>query len=266
MQTQSGFASVNGTQLYFEVSGSGEALVFIHGFTLDNRMWDDQVNAFASRYRVLRYDIRGFGQSAMPADQSYSRIEDLKALLEHLGIVQAVIVGLSMGGEIALNFALTYPQATRALILADALLPGFAWSPEGAASFAPVNTAAKERGVQAAKDLWLAHPLFVPAGEQSIVAARLAAMVETYSGWHWVETDPDRAPETPAAQRLTLISASTLIIVGERDMPDFVAMSAMLAQQIPQSRQVIMPGIGHMSNMEDPVRWNEIVLTFLAAL
>lgn len=98
MQTQSGFAEVNGTRLYYEIAGSGRPLVLIHGMTLDTRMWDDQFEPLAAQYQVVRYDARGFGKSAVPTGESYAHTDDLKALLEYLDIAHAFILGLSMGG------------------------------------------------------------------------------------------------------------------------------------------------------------------------
>ena len=107
-----------------KAAGSGAPLVLIHGFTLDMRMWDDQFTPFAERYRVVRYDVRGFGKSAVPAGAPYTNADDLAALLDYLDISSAAIVGLSMGGGIAIDFALAYPAMTRALIPVDS-------SPEG---------------------------------------------------------------------------------------------------------------------------------------
>ena len=112
-----------------------QSLVLIHGFTLDHRMWDDHVEAFAPGHRVIRLDLRGFGRSSMPTDP-YSHVEDVKALLSYLEIRQAVVLGLSMGGGVALDFALAYPEYTRALILADSTWRGFSWSKQSAASTA----------------------------------------------------------------------------------------------------------------------------------
>jgi len=107
-----GFAEVNGTSLFYEVAGTGNTLVLIHGFGVDSRMWDDQFETLAQYYRVLRYDARGFGRSALPTSSGYTHQTDLKALLEHLEIASANILGLSMGGGVAINFALAYPEMT----------------------------------------------------------------------------------------------------------------------------------------------------------
>ena len=264
MQTQTGFAEVNGTRLYYEVAGSGHPLVLIHGSTLDTRMWDNQFEPFAQHYTVVRYDVRGFGKSALPTGESYARPDDLKGLLDYLDIAHASVLGLSMGGGIAIEFALTYPQATDALILVDATLGGWPSSPEYAAFQNTVRVRAREAGVQAARDAWLSGPFFTPALENPAVAPRLVQIISDYAGGHWVHPYPIRELVPPAIQRLDTIRVPTLIIIGERDIPDFQAIADRLQQRIPNARKVVMPGVGHMANMEDSERFNAIVLDFLA--
>ncbi len=264
MQTQSGLASVNNTRLYYEAAGSGDPLVLIHGFTLDTRMWDDQFEPFAQRYQVVRYDARGFGQSAVPDGSEYTHADDLLALLNHLGIERAHVVGLSMGGGMAIDFALDYPQATCSLVLVDSVLGGYTWQQNWGSR--EVRAVAGERGVPLAKVAWLNTPLFKPAREQRAVELRLYEMVHTYSGWHWENANPLRTPSVPAIQRLSEIRAPTLIVLGERDLRDFHAIADTLQQQIPNARTVLIPHVGHMSNMEDPEHFNDTVLNFLASL
>jgi pimeloyl-ACP methyl ester carboxylesterase len=265
MQQRTGYAAVNGTHLYYELAGSGRPLVLIHGFTLDTRMWETQYAVFAQHSQALRYDLRGFGKSAVPTREPYTHPDDLRALLTFLGIEHAMIMGLSLGGGIAVDFALTYPEATDALLLVSAgLFGGYEWL-QGRPS-AAVRAQAQQAGLQAAKTFWLAHPLFAPAREKPLVAARLAEVVAAYSGWHLLNDDPARATEPPAIQRLDTIRAPTLIIVGERDIRDFQRVAEVLHQGIPGAKKVPMPGVGHMANMEDPERFNEIVLAFLAGI
>ncbi len=110
-QVQSGFAEINGGKIYYEVAGSGHPLVLIHGGQMDRRMWDEQFDLFSKSYRVIRYDVRGFGKS--PASTNvYADEEDLAALLKYLQVDKAYIVGLSLGGRIAIDFALTHPDMT----------------------------------------------------------------------------------------------------------------------------------------------------------
>jgi pimeloyl-ACP methyl ester carboxylesterase len=265
MKKQNGLAEVSGTRLYYEVAGSEHPMVLIHGFTVDTRMWDDQFETFAQHYQVIRYDVRGFGKSDLPTGESYSYADDLRTLIEHLGISHAYVLGLSMGGMIAIDFALEYPGATDALIPADAALGGFQWQEFGE-SLASVWSRARESGIQAAKELWLGLDLFEPAMKKPDVASRLTQMISDYSGWHFGEDDPFPGLDPPAMQRLAEISAPTLSIVGEYDLSDFHTIAGVLQEQIPEARKVVLPGVGHMSNMEDPSRFNEIVLNFLADL
>jgi pimeloyl-ACP methyl ester carboxylesterase len=263
METQTGFADVNGTRLYYEMAGSGHPLVLVHGFTLDTRMWDDQFEMFAGRNQVVRYDLRGFGKSALPTTEPYSHPDDLRALMTHLGIEHAFIIGLSLGGAVAVDFAVTYPDATDAFIPVDAaLIGGYEWV-EGRPS-AGMHEQARRAGLETAKTFWLNHPLFAATREKPVAADRLAQMVETYSGWHVLNDDPIRVPEPPAIERLGTLNAPTLVVVGERDLVDFHRIADIMAERIAGAKKVVMPGVGHMSNMEDPDRFNEIVLGFLA--
>lgn len=266
MRVERGFSEVNGTRLYYEVAGSGAPVVLIHGFTLDTRMWDDQFGPFAERHRVVRYDARGFGKSAPFGDVPYTHADDLAALLAHLDIPRAAIIGLSMGGRIAVNFALAHPAMTSALIPVDATLVGHRWSGEWGTAVGPVGRAARSTGIDAAKQLWLDVTLFTPAREQPAVGASLAAMVAGYSGRHWLGGDPEQNTEPADIDRLGDITAPTLVVVGERDMPDFHVIADTLAQRISGARKAVLPGVGHMANMEAPERFNAEVLRFLANL
>lgn len=263
MRTVEGFADINGARLYYQRMGEGLPLVLIHGFTLDHRMWDDQVAALEQRCQITRYDLRGFGQSSLPTD-TYSHVDDLKELLTYLDIKRAALLGLSMGGGVALNFALAHPDVTCGLILADSTLRGFPWSEETDAMFDAVDAAAREGGVEAARASWLAHPFFFPAKEQPAVDHRLRTMIADYSGWHWTHSDTQvlSASTTP---QLEAISVPTLVIVGERDISDFRAISNQLVRRIPDAQEVVIPRVGHMSNMEAPSMFNWLVQQFLLA-
>jgi pimeloyl-ACP methyl ester carboxylesterase len=264
MRAESGFAEVNGTRLYYETAGdpAREPLVFVHGFTLDTRMWDDQFKPFAQHYRVIRYDARGFGRSALP-ESPYRHEADLKALLEHLGVERAHVVALSMGGGIAIDFALTYQQTTRSLVAVDAVVGGWHWSDEDVKRSKIRAEITANEGIPGAKRAWLAHPLFAPANEQPAVATRLARMVDDYSGWHFVNNNPALGLKPRAIERLEQIAAPTLVILGERDTADFHGMADALASRVPNVRKVVLPGVGHMANMEAPNAFNAAVFDFL---
>lgn len=131
MSDTSGRAHVKGTRLYFEVAGSGPAAVLLHGFSLDTRMWDDQFDVLAREFRVVRYDQRGFGKSDVPTDEPYSGVEDLRSLLDYLAIETPHVIGLSLGGGLAIDFALTQPAMVDSLIVAGSNLSGYQWVHDG---------------------------------------------------------------------------------------------------------------------------------------
>ena len=121
---ETGFAEVGGASLYYEVTGEGHALVLLHAGIADRRMWDGQFEEFARDYRVVRYDRRGFGLSEM-VEGPFSHADDLRGLLDHLGIQSASFIGCSMGGAVAIDFVLNHPDRARALILVASAVGGF---------------------------------------------------------------------------------------------------------------------------------------------
>jgi len=260
-----GFADVNGTRLYHEEQGSGKSVVFVHGFTLDCHMWDFQFQVFSEKFRVVRYDARGFGKSAVPASKPYSHAEDLKALLDFLRIPTASLVGMSMGGRTAVEFALRFPDALDALVLVDAALDGYAYSEYFSELLQAPFSVAKEVGVPPARELWLGIDLFTPALENPAVSPRLRQMVSDYSGWHWLHDNPVKVLDPPALKRLKEVVAPTLILVGQLDLDDFQKIAQVLQEGIPNGRKIMLPGAGHMSNMEAAEEFNEIVLDFLGS-
>jgi 3-oxoadipate enol-lactonase len=261
-----GFADLNGTRLYYEVAGEGIPVVFIHGLGLDTRMWDDQFDVLAARCRVIRYDLRGFGKSAPQTEERFLHAEDLRALLDYLEAPKAHVIGLSLGGMIALQFVLLYPDGVRSLVLVDSALDGFNWSDEWDASFTAIKERAAQAGASAANQMWLEHALFVPACERPDCRSKLAQMVGESSGWTWLNKSPARGIRPPSAERLNEIDVPTLVIVGERDLSDFQRIADALAAGIRGARKAVMKGVGHMSNMEDPAQFNTIVMSFLEEL
>jgi 3-oxoadipate enol-lactonase len=252
-----------GARLTYEVAGDGPAVVLIHGFGLDMRMWDPQAGPLADRFRVVRYDCRGFGASG-PFDPAvpYTHAGDLVALLDHLDIGEAVLAGLSFGGRVALQAALADPARVRGLALLDAVLDGVPWDPESARALDEVVWRVQEAGVLAGREAWLAHPLFAAVRERPDLAAALAAMVAGYPGQHWLGQDPHRETRRPI-DVLEGICVPALVAVGERDVPGFREMSAVLARRIPGAAYRVVADAGHMVNMEQPAAINDLLISFV---
>ena len=267
MDVDSGYAEVNGAQLYYEVAGKGDHVVLIHGITLDTRMWDDQFTEFSKHYRVIRYDVRGYGKSSIPTEgQPYSTYADLKALLDYLNIPRAHILGLSMGGSIAIKFTLEYPDYVSSLITVDSALGGYRWTSDFREWFFSLFGIARESGVESAKEAFMNGALFKSAMRNPLVADRLRGLIGSYSGWRFLNDDPQESLDPSPDVRLSEIGCPTLVMVGEYDIPTFQGIADRIASEVSNSRKVVIPGVGHMSNMEDPETFNKEILSFLESL
>jgi 3-oxoadipate enol-lactonase len=256
------YRCADGGELRYSIAGTGESVVLIHGLGLDAAMWDAQWPAVQREFRAIRYDVRGFGDSSIPVGP-YSNSDDLLGLLDFLDARPAHVVGLSMGGRLALRFALDQPDAVKSLTLIDPALEGIRWSESWSRQMAPILAAAGD--IHAARQLWLAHELFAPARRDPQVAAALAAMVDRYSVWHWRNTDPVRRSASPAIQCLASVACPTLVILGELDLPDFREIAQRLAAEIPGAALHTIADTGHMANMEAPAAVNDLLLAHLRA-
>jgi len=249
-----------GADLYYDVEGGGPAVVLVHGFSLDGRMWDEQVVALRDVATVVRCDLRGFGRSSEPsAGIPYTHSADLLALLDRLGIDSAVFVGLSMGGRVVLETALVAPGRVRRLVLLDSVLNGVEWDAASEQGMEDAKRAATTEGMSAARAIWLRHPLFAPACRDPQLARRLAALVEPYSGFHWTDEDPQARTDPDPIAMLEQIGAPTTVVVGELDVPCFLTMADLLARRIPSAHRIDVPDSGHMVNLESPDTVNALL-------
>jgi pimeloyl-ACP methyl ester carboxylesterase len=258
----SGIAEVNGTRLYYERTGSGPVVVLLHGGNLDSRMWDDQVPVLAKSFTVIRYDIRPYGRSAA-TQKGFSSVEDLRALLDYLGVKSASLVGLSLGGRIAVDFALAHPSRVEKLVLMGPGLTGYAFNPNEDEAMKPIMAKAREGDAAGAMDLWLQHPMMAPAMARPKLAARIREIAkDNLQVWRRLPVG-EQVPTPPAIERLGDINAPTLIIVGELDVPDIQAIVNLLGKQVKGARTEVIPRAAHMPNMEDPARVNRLLVEFL---
>jgi 3-oxoadipate enol-lactonase len=257
------YCPVQEGNLFFLKEGSGPPLVFIHGFCLDHRMWENQVNHFSKKYTCITLDLRGFGKSSVPTDQSFSNHEDLNDLFEFLKFDEAVIlVGLSMGARVTSNFAITFPEKTRAIIFADAAIDGFAFKNF---NLAYIYETGKKEGIEVANKLWIDHPIFDSTRNSLPVRESLTQIVMSYSGWHWINKNPIRNLTPPALEQLQKLRMPCLILIGELDIPDFKSIADILNKQIKNSIKLEMQNVGHMCNMESPDKFNELLDQFLSS-
>ena len=250
--------------------GSGPPLVLLHGHTLDLRVWDECVgDLLAAGFRVVRYDQRGHGRSGSPA-QGYrwgDHAADLAAVVSSRDAAPAHLVGMSKGGGIAIELTLRRPELVASLSLVGAMVPDFQLSDELMASFRELARGIRREGVaRAVEALWLTHPLVASAAALPAARARLEAMLRTFPAGEYlavVRDDPERSWNVP--DRLGEIRVPTLVVRGEWEIADFVAMSAAVAERVPGARRVTVASSGHIVALEQPRALTRELLGFLAA-
>jgi 3-oxoadipate enol-lactonase len=258
---ESGFAEVNGARLYYEAMGRGPAVVLIHGGLVDSRLWDAQMKPLSKRFRVVRYDIRGYGRSPAPTGEYYPH-EDLRALLDYLKIEKATLVGLSLGGIVAADFALEYPERVERLVLVGSGLRGDKRPPDEKVSNARRIGAAQgpEKFFEAFMDTDML------AGLRRRPAAREAMrrmMVENYKADAYIRAGLPQSPEPPTAQRLAQIKAPTLVVIGSLDGRNLQNIADRLATEIKGARKVVIQGASHQPPVETPKEFNRVLLDYL---
>jgi 3-oxoadipate enol-lactonase len=265
----SGFVEVEGGRLYYEAEGDGHPLLLIHGGLGNLRMWDEQVPAFAERYQVIRYDTRGFGRTETE-DVEYTNHGDAAAVLDHVGAASAYVVGQSRGGIFALDLTVDQLERVDALVSVAGGIGGYqAQLPEGSEP-PPWNemerhwnakdfAALAELETQVWVDGWGRPPDRVDPA----IRRKVSDWIRTTYEDEKVEGKP-QALDPPAAQRLGEVRVPTLVLIGVADEPGGVIAERHLAASVAGARVVEFPNVAHMIQLEEPERFNRLVLDFLA--
>jgi pimeloyl-ACP methyl ester carboxylesterase len=260
------FVTVPGGKLWYEVEGAGDALVFLHDGLLPSATWDGQLAYFARRFRAVRYDRRGYGRSE-PATAEFSDLDDLAALLDHLGIAKTILVGCSSGSRIAVDFALAHPDRVTGLVLVGPIVSGFPHSAHfdqrGLLNFQPLFGGQRgEKDVSRLVDNWVRDPFLTAAGSTA-AKARLRELMTANPTPATGALREGKPVARPALGRLGELRKPVLLVVGESDIPDVHANAGALEAGIANSRRVVVEKAGHLVQLEQPEAFNEVVLTFL---
>ena len=258
--------TLNGARIHYERAGEGMPVILLHAGVADLRMWDPQVPAFARQFDVIRPEMRGFGKSDLPP-RPWSARADLLALMDELGLKPAHLVGCSMGGSLALDFALDHAERVSKLVLVAAGVSGqqqdeekygHLWAEVEAADKAGDNVALNE----AEMHLWLDGP-YRPKG---YVRRELSELFLDMNGANmdndWASA-PNEHLEPPAIERLSEISAPTLIVVGDKDLEPIRETADLLASSIRGARKAVIRDAAHLPSLEHPEEFNRVVLDFL---
>ena len=245
----------NGVNIYYEVHGSGPALILSHGYSATAQMWKGQIEPLSKKHTLILWDMRGHGQSDYPADQAaYSEehtVADIAALLDQVGAKKAIVGGLSLGGYMTLAFYNKHPDRCRSLLIIDTG-PGFKkdearakWNETAhrraadleARGLAALNTSDEVKLTRHRDATGLAH------AARGMLAQEGSAVIDG----------------------LGAIRVPTLVIVGDQDQP-FVAPSEYMAKKIAGARLEVIRGAGHSSNLDQPEAFNRVLREFLQGL
>jgi 3-oxoadipate enol-lactonase len=255
-------------KLHSEVAGEGPAVALLHEGICDSRMWDTQWESFTRSHRVLRFDFRGFGGSPLE-EGSFSNARDTIELLDHHGFERLALIGVSLGGRVAIEVALAAPERVSALVLVGSGLPGHDWADEMKATWDEEETALNAGDLDAAVEVtlrtWVDGPRRKPEDVDPQVRARVAEMqrraIELQLPFE--ESAEEELLVQDVAERIGEIQAPTLVLVGEEDVPDIRAIADRLAREIPNARFETIANTAHVPSMERPEEFDRLVLGFL---
>ncbi|WNG32946.1 alpha/beta hydrolase [Archangium violaceum] len=257
------FAAVNGARLHYELQGDGFPVVLLHGGLLDLRMWDGQVGPLSRHFTTLRYDLRGFGKTQAPVGQPYAPHEELRALLDHFSMDRVHVIGHSLGGRFALDFALAFPERVSCLVLVAPGINGAPPSPQEHAWYMSLMGSGREKDPQAIIEAWLGSDYLAAA----MARPDLAPVVRQWTLDNMASMKPGAnlpQPLEPAAHgRLEQLLMPTLVIVGDKDNPVMLKNAEELARRVPALTRVTLPGVGHLPSLERPEDFNRAILDFL---
>jgi len=255
-------------QLHYELAGDGPPVVLVHAGIADSRMWEPQWQSFVQAHRSVRYDLRGFGESRLESG-AFSHARDLIALLERLEIERAALVGVSLGGRVALEVAVARPELVSALVLVGCGLPGHGWSEETEAGWAEEEAALERGDLDAAVEVNLRMWVDGPGRSPEDVDANVRELVGEMQRRAFelqlpvAEEADEEALVEDVADRLAEVRAPTLVLVGEEDRPEIHAIAERLAVTIPNARRASIPATAHVPSLERPAEFDALVLPFL---
>lgn len=257
------------TDLYWEQAGEGSPVVLLHEGIADSRMWEPLWAEYSERFRMVRYDMRGFGQSP-PAVGTFSLSGDLVQLLDGLELGPATLIGVSLGGAVAMEATIARPDLVSRLVLVAPGLRGFEMNEETQRGWEEEEAALERGDVEAAVEInmrmWVDGPSRKPGDVDPELRAKVAEMqrraIEIYLE---AGEEGEHQPLVEGwGSRLAEIGVPTLVIVGELDRPEMLEISERLEAEIPNARRATIPGTAHVPSMERPEEFDRLVLEFLS--
>lgn len=266
-----GRIEVGNGSLYYEEAGEGEPIIFVHGHSLDHRMWDEQFPVFAKRYRAIRYDLRGYGiSSPQTEDYQFTHVEDLRTLMDSLHIDKAHIVGLSLGGFIGADMLGCFPERMLSAFLASGNIrkskgPSQPMTKEEAAKRDEEIAALKAKGVDVMKKEWFEGLMKSGGTQRERMRQPLWQMIDDWDAWQPLHKEVRVVAGLDAYAKLkeNHPSVPTLIVEGRSSENRFSDHPEIL-NYLPNGKQKIIDDCGHMMNMERPEEFNCVLEEFIS--
>jgi len=248
---------VNGAKLWVEEAGEGPAVLFVHGGLGDLRLWEPQADALAGRFRCIRTDLRFYGRSSGPGAE-WSPVADLIGVLDKLAVERAAIVGLSLGGALALDAAIAHPERVWALAHVAGGVSGLGIDPYTAEQEEAYDDAIERGDFESAMEIDFA--IWAPLGADDLLRTLWRATPDARG----VPEGARQLPQPPAQDRLGEITAPTLVIVAKHDPPDLRERGELVARLVPGARRVEVDS-DHYLTLREPEQVSALLGEFLSA-
>ncbi|MEJ2196671.1 MAG: alpha/beta fold hydrolase [Ignavibacteriaceae bacterium] len=264
IKIDSGYINVEGGKLFYEIAGEGDWIVLLHDGVVHREVWDNQFPVFAKKYRVVRYDRRGYGKSTFPK-APFSHIEDLNQLFVQLKIDKAIVFGMSGGGKLAIDFTLKYPEKVPTLVLVGAVVSGYGATNHTITRGGRLNSIVdvltdpqKFLEYFGKEDPYEINPKNLEAREKFIQLLK-----ENPNDINFQRESFVLPLERLALNHLSEIRVPALVLVGEYDMPDIQANAGVIEVGIPNAKREIIYKSGHLIPFDQPETFNAAVFKFL---
>ncbi|MFE5508218.1 alpha/beta fold hydrolase [Amycolatopsis japonica] len=262
-----GRIQVENGELAYEIRGEGDPVVLLHGGMLDSRMWDAEMRELGRHHTVIRYDARGHGESSTPTER-FRHYEDLRALMTALELPRTSLVGLSGGGRIAVDFALTYPELVENLVLVATGLSAMVTKDPFVLEQNKKLEEAGARGdlpaaIECLLRMWVDGPRRAPAAVDQRVRLLCREMYTQTIVRHGL-AGFTLMDELRAVERTGELTPRTLTLVGDLDSSDIIAIADQIENEAHDARKLVVPGVAHMINLEKPAEFSGILLDFLS--
>jgi pimeloyl-ACP methyl ester carboxylesterase len=268
MRIRTDFATIRNTKIFFEMSGRGKPLLLLHSGIADHRMWAGQCVEFSRHFQVITPDLRGYGKSPAP-NESFRHYEDIHELIQHLGFTSVNIAGCSLGGKVAIELAIVYPEIVGRLILIAPGMPGYEYRDretlaKDASLEGLIASGRREEVADMLVNIWVVGP---KRDRETVDSAARALVREMILDNYASVTDqfPEAPPGFDVMSRLVEIRVPTLVMIGDSDLPDMQAISQLVTDRIHGAKRQLIPNAAHLPNLENSVLFNQSVIDFLAA-